>query len=158
MAAEPRIVVIDDDRNWAETLADYLRGKGFTVATAHEAREGLTLLEQGSAALALVDVNMPDMDGLEFLRRLRRRNRELAVLMVSGDDEPTLPSRALAEGARAFVPKTTPPNLLLRAVRQALAAGAFGPQAGGTPPRKRHLPALRSVGRTLPVPRPPQTP
>jgi len=136
-------------------------GAGQGLLGRHRARprDGLSLLEQKSAALALIDLHMPDMDGLKLLRNLRRRNANVTVLMLSGDDEPRLPPRVIAQGAKAFVPKATPPNLLLRAVRQARAVGAFGPRKGSAEPlNRRRLPVPRSAGRTLPVPsRPPPT-
>lgn len=152
MSAGPHILLVDDDRNWVETLADYLRSKGYTVQAAHDGHSGLALLTQDHVALALIDQNMPDLDGLEVLQRLREFNRGVITLLVSGDDEPSLAARARAAGAQGFIPKTTPPPLLLRAVQQALAA-ANAP-ARATPSRP-HLPVLRRASRTLPVPRPP---
>lgn len=151
MNTEPRIVLIDDDRNWAETFADFLRAKGFGVQTAYAATDGLALLEKINVALVLVDFNMPDMDGLSLVRRLRQVQNEVTVLLVSGDDEPSLAARALTAGARAFVPKSSPPNILLKAVQQALDFVVNG-RSNARDPSKRHLPALRKLYRTLPVP------
>src|SRR6202030_1173313 len=102
MNAPYSILLIDDDRAWRETLADYLEGKGFHVRTVEGARQGLALLERGNIPGALIDFNRPDMNGPELLRRLWRRRRDLAVSFVSGEDDPSLPRRALAEGAQAF--------------------------------------------------------
>lgn len=141
MIANGRIILVDDDRNWAETLADYLRTRGYEVDLAHEGRAGLALLQQTQVSLVLVDYHMPDMDGLELLRRLRRLNRTVNVLMVSGADEPTLAKRVLALGATGFLPKTTPAADLLRTVRQALERSIW----------RRYLPVPRLAGRYLPV-------
>lgn len=146
MSAEAQIMLIDDDPDWAETLADYLRGKGFRVQVANGGCAGLEFLAKHAIPLALVDWNMPDLDGLELLRKLRQRNREIAVFLLSGDDEASLSERAVAEGAKGFLPKSTPPNLLLRTVRQALDAVMRRPSPG-----KRYLPALRRNGRLLPA-------
>lgn len=145
MNLEPRIVLIDDDRVWAESLADYLRVKGFAVQTAHEGGSGLALLETQSVSLVLVDYHMPDMTGLELLQRVRRVNMSVSILMVSGADEPSLAERAVAGGAAGFLPKTTPPDTLLDSVRQALLKSvAFC---------KRYLPVPRRASRHfLPVP------
>lgn len=151
MNAEPRIALIDDDRNWAETFADFLRTKGFGVQTAYAAAEGLALLEKINVSLVLVDLNMPDMDGLSLVRRLRQRQNEVTVLLVSGDDEPSLVARALAAGVRAFVPKSSPPGMLLKAVQEALGLVING-RSKSRDHSKRHLPVLRKLYRTLPVP------
>src|SRR5438270_11127664 len=98
MAMDTRapIVLIDDDRAWRETLADYLSEKGFQVHTAEGGTHGLKLLEEYDVPLALVDYHMPGMDGLELLRHLRRQQRKVAVLLFSSDDDPSLQARALA--------------------------------------------------------------
>jgi DNA-binding NarL/FixJ family response regulator len=103
--------------------------------------------------LAIVDYHMPEMNGLELLRRLRRSGRELAVLMLSSDDDPTLPARALAEGARAFLPKTMAPARLLRSLLQAVRASDVAVESPvGEAPWERLLPVPVRVDLYLPVP------
>jgi DNA-binding NarL/FixJ family response regulator len=70
---------------------------------------------------------MGEMDGLALLRQLRLRARPVMSFMLSSDDDPTLPARALAEGARGFLLKTTNPALLLRTLVQTLTAPAVEP-------------------------------
>jgi DNA-binding response OmpR family regulator len=145
-----RIALIDDDRAWRETLADYLQGKGFDVYPAESARRGLDMLNANDIRLAVIDFNLDEMNGLELLRRLRHRARPVTAFMLSNDDDPTLPARALAEGARAFLYKTTRPSLLLRTLTRTLTAAAAEPVV--------YLPVV--VHRTiwLPVPRPARDP
>lgn len=121
MSAPRGILLIDDDRSWLETLADYLQSKGFTVALAERAAEALDLIARPELGAAVVDYHLRGSDGLKLLTELRRR-RELPLLLVSGDDEPLLEERARAAGA-AFVPKTSSPPYLLRAIEEALASG-----------------------------------
>src|SRR5262249_33656249 len=122
MNAEYRIALIDDDRAWAETLADYLRGKGFSIDLSDDGTSGLALLGQGGIPAAVGDFNMPGLNGLELLRRLRQRGRDATVVLVSGEQEPSLAVRVRAEGGPAFLPKTASPHLLLLVVREALRA------------------------------------
>jgi DNA-binding response OmpR family regulator len=117
MSEAQHIAVIDDDRTWSETLAEYLRGKGFTVHTAEDGSSGLALLQAGGIPVAVVDCHMPGVDGPELVRRLGRR--DVAIVLVSGEDNPALAERATAAGAHAFVPKTASPRLVLQAVKQA---------------------------------------
>lgn len=121
MHAGSRIALIDDDRNWAETLAEYLHRQRFLPQTAHDGVQGLALLERTGIPVALVDLNMPGMTGLELLRLLRQRRRPVAVLLLSGEDDPTLAARVRAEGGQACLSKTASPRLVVEAVRQTLA-------------------------------------
>jgi len=149
MIPHPRIALIDDNRPWLEALSQYLRDQGWSPVTAEDGLKGLALLEDTNVSLAIIDLNMPGMDGLELLRQLRRRQQQLAVLMVSSQDDPATARRALAEGARAFLPKNASPRALLRAVRQALDAAARSarPQLETLPLWQRLLPAPRGLLR-----------
>lgn len=133
----PRIVLIDDNHSWLEALSEFLRAKGLSPTTADDALHGLALLEAGEAPLAIIDLHMPGLDGIELLRRLHRK--DIAVLMVSSDDAPATVQRARAAGARGFLAKSAPPVALLRAVFDLL--GTLDPPV---PIWQRLLPAPRS--------------
>ncbi len=120
MNAPPRIVLIDDNREWLEGLAEFLRRKGFVVQTASHPDQGLSLAVHSPVTMVLCDYHLPDMDGLQVLRRLRQFQNDVMVVLLSSDDEPDVEARALREGARAFVSKTTAPGALLRTLRQIL--------------------------------------
>jgi DNA-binding response OmpR family regulator len=154
MNASPRLALIDDDRTWLETLADYLRDAGYGVETAVGGRGGLRLLERGGIGLAVVDFHMPDLDGMELLRQLRRRRLNVDVLLMSSDDDPTLPRRVLREGAAAFLSKNTAPRQLLRSLTQTLSA-VFAEIERRSPiwsPWDRFLPVPRRAESWLPLP------
>ena len=122
MPPSPRVALIDDNRAWLETLAEYLSDKGYRVATAVGGRGGLRLLEGGGIGLAVVDFHMPDLDGMELQRQLRRRRLNVDVLLMSSDDDPALPVRVMREGAAAFLSKNEAPGRLLRSLTQTLSA------------------------------------
>ncbi|MGF1579231.1 MAG: response regulator [Gemmataceae bacterium] len=119
MEIQPRIALIDDDAFWLDTMSEFLAGRGFDIQTASSGLSGLALLKERTIPLAMVDFHMPDMDGLQLLRSLREEHHPAAVLLVSGDGDPSLPTRAREEGALGFFSKTTPPRVLLRALDQA---------------------------------------
>ncbi len=146
MSASRRVALIDDDRAWLETLAEYLSDRGYGVETALGGRRGLRLLERGGIGLAVVDFHMPDLDGVELLRQLRRRRLNVDVLLMSSDDDPALPRRVLREGASAFLSKNEPPGFLLRALTRTL-ADVLAEMA-------RRPAALSPWDRFLPAPRP----
>jgi DNA-binding response OmpR family regulator len=113
-----RIILIDNNLDWLEALAEYLRRRGFSVETASDPARGLDMVDALNAALVVCDYNMPGMNGLEFISRLLRRQRQAAVLMLSSTEEPSLARHALDLGAQAFLPKTISPPLLLQKIRQ----------------------------------------
>ena len=113
-----RVLLIDDDLLWLETLAEFLRRKGFLVLEAADAGRALEILEEEEVSLVITDYRLPGMDGLRLLHQIRQR--KVAVVMVSSEDEPGLPDRALSAGALAFVAKTTAPGQLLRKIRQVI--------------------------------------
>src|SRR5262249_23560265 len=136
---------IDDDRTWMETLAEYLRDKGYRVETALGGSRGLRLLERGGIGLAVVDFHMPDLHGVELLRQLRRRRLNVDGLLMSRRDDPAPPVGVVREGAAAFLSKNSAPGLLLRSLTQTLSA-VFAEMA-------RRPADLSRWDRFLPVPR-----
>lgn len=120
MKATHPIVLIDDDRAWLETLSDFFEEQGYRVRTALGGRQGLALLQEGDVGLVIVDFNMPEMNGLELLHQVLLRGRDLAVMFLSSEDDPTLPARVLDAGARAFLSKTMAPAKLMRALLEAV--------------------------------------
>jgi DNA-binding response OmpR family regulator len=116
----PRILLVDDDLLWLETLAEFLRRKGYVVLEAADAGKAFEILESEEVTLVISDYKLPGMDGLNLLRRIRQGRRQIAVVMVSSEDEPTLPQCVLSAGAQAFVAKTAVPGQLLRKVRQVI--------------------------------------
>src|SRR5262245_62533471 len=109
MTANATILLVDDNRAWRETLAEVLRDQGFEVYTAEGPRAGQALLDERDMLAAVIDYQMPEMDGLEWLADLRGR---LPVLMLSSEDDPSVAEQALAEGALAFLPKSLSPRRL----------------------------------------------
>ncbi len=99
------------------------------VGEAHTGSQVLPLLAQTGADLVLMDVRMPQMDGLTALRLVRERYPEVKVVMLSGLDEPEVIEQALRRGASAYVLKHIDPRDLASALRQAqqgTVLGAFG--------------------------------
>ena len=102
-----RVLVVDDHPLNLKLLRVLLEGEGYEVLTATSAAEALAVLEGTTPALLLVDIQLPDLDGLELTRRLKRdeRTRDLPVVAVTayamkGDAE-----KMLAAGCTAYVPK-----------------------------------------------------
>ena len=120
------IVLIDDDRSWAQATADLLRAEGFEVQTADNGERGLELLEETTPLLVILDAHLPRLGGLEVLREVRQSKMQLPVLIVSADDRSALINQAMGEGASGFLRKPIAAGLLLRAIRRLTATPVDG--------------------------------
>ncbi|MBV9125825.1 MAG: response regulator [Planctomycetes bacterium] len=125
------IVLIDDDRPWAQATADLLRHEGFEVQTAEDGERGLQLLDEIHPLLVILDVNLPRLGGLELLHELRQHYLDLPVLMVSSDDSSSVIAQAMGEGASGFLRKPLPSGLLLRAIRRLITTPASDEGSAG---------------------------
>ncbi len=98
------ILVIDDDRSIVELVKLYLSNEGFTVAVAHTGRDGLRLFNQNTPALVLLDLMLPELDGYEVCRQIRRESNIPIIMMTAkGDDIDTIVGLEL--GADDYVAK-----------------------------------------------------
>jgi len=113
-----RILVVDDDPAIRELFEDYLRIQGFDVVTASSGMEGLAQLEGYHPDVILLDVRMPEMDGIETLKRIVARSPAVGVLMVSGNDDLILAKEAIAHGAFDYILKPIDFGYLGRALEK----------------------------------------
>ena len=104
-----RILIVDDDERLAEMLSTYLRSRGFEVEQRVDGSSGLRALEQGRFDIVVLDVMLPDLDGLEVLRRLRSRST-VPVLMLTARGEDTDRIVGLELGADDYLPKPFNPR------------------------------------------------
>ncbi len=119
-----RILIIDDDESLTGLLRKVLERSGYEVATAANGKEGVNLYLETPADLVISDILMPEMDGLEALKELRRICPDLKVIAVSGGGARlNMDVLRVAEylGANATFEKPYKIDALLAAVRQLLA-------------------------------------
>ncbi len=111
-----RLLVIDDDTKLCRLIQEYLQPLGYEVSMAHTGPEGLALALEGNFEAIILDVMLPEMDGLEVLRRLRERS-SVPVLMLTGLGEEADRIVGLEVGADDYLPKTFSPRELLARLR-----------------------------------------
>ncbi|ADH85353.1 sigma-54-dependent transcriptional regulator [Desulfurivibrio alkaliphilus] len=117
---EGRILIIDDEASIRKGFGLLLTSEGLTVASAGGGPEGLALLERESFDIVLLDFAMPELDGLEVLRRIKRLEQDPMVIMITGYDEVALAVEAIKEGAYDYLLKPPDPDHLLMTLRRAL--------------------------------------
>ena len=131
-ALRPRILIIDDDRELAAMLAEFLGLEGFDVALRHDALEPLPLAGAEAPDLVVLDVMLPGRNGLAVLRELRSQAPRLPVVMLTARGEPVDRIVGLELGADDYVAKPFDPRELaarLRAVLRRSGTDAAGADA-----------------------------
>ena len=118
-----RILIIDDDRDQAEVLATALSRLGFETLVAHDLAVGRQLVHDRSPQLIILDIRLPDGNGLELCRQLGDDPRTLQtpVIILSGMESSDIVRRARTAGCRYFLRKPYDPNSLLLMVEDTLA-------------------------------------
>jgi two-component system, OmpR family, response regulator len=112
-----RILVVDDDLELQDLVGYALKREGYEVIAAKDAFEGLEIIEKEEIDLALLDIMMPKMDGLEMLSRLRRRNKDLRVIVMTALTAPEAAVSALRDHASDFLTKPFDLTQLISAVK-----------------------------------------
>jgi excisionase family DNA binding protein len=120
----PLILIVDDDARVREYVRVNLEMEGYSVREAASAEEGLTVLEEVSPDLVLLDVMMPEVDGWEMLRRVQERHGvgAIPVVMFSGKVGGDVAEEATARGAQGFLGKPFDPQQLIEHAKQLLPA------------------------------------
>ena len=121
-----RLLLIDDDLRLTDMVGGYLRHNGFDVDIAGSLGAGRDRLSQGAYDALLLDLMLPDGDGLDFTRELRGqpRTRRLPLLMLTARGEPTDRIVGLEIGADDYLPKPFEPRELLARVKALLRRAA----------------------------------
>jgi FixJ family two-component response regulator len=114
------ICVVDDDAAVLKALGRLLRSAGLQMMPFDNPRLFLEHAENHTITLAIIDVWMPELSGLEVQRRLHHMAPATAIIMMTGRDDPGMDRVAFAQGARAFFAKPFADAAFLEAVRTAL--------------------------------------
>jgi DNA-binding NtrC family response regulator len=117
--AEGHVLLVDDEEEFVELLAERMRTRGLTVRTAHSGAAAIALLEQESFDAVVLDMVMPEMDGLETLRRLHEKKPELQVILLTGYADLPTGITAIRQGAADYLEKPADINQLLTKINNA---------------------------------------
>jgi DNA-binding NtrC family response regulator len=115
-----KILVVEDNTSMREMLASIITEKGYAVDTAADVASGLALLKKNDYAMIVSDLQLPDLDGLSFLKKVRDLQLPFIILTAYGSIEKAV--EAIKEGAYDFIAKPVDPDYLLLMIDKALAA------------------------------------
>lgn len=119
-SAERRILIVDDETVVRDSLSRLFEDEGYTVKSAASAKEALEGLEPGNYDLALLDIRMPGMDGMQLQDKLRQVDSELLVVIMTGYASVETAVQALKQGAWDYIVKPIDPDELLHIIAKAL--------------------------------------
>jgi DNA-binding response OmpR family regulator len=103
--SEGRILVVDDELEVRLVLGEFLGARGYDVQLAESGMRALEIVEEFNPQVVLLDVTMPEMDGVETLRQLLEVRPGLSVIMVTANSDVGTTSKLLALGAADYIPK-----------------------------------------------------
>jgi two-component system repressor protein LuxO len=121
------VLIVEDQVTLARTYVAYLAGEQVRAAAAASAAEALAHMERERPGAVVLDVNLPDMNGLDLLREMRRRGISAQVVIITSDGSVNLAVAAMREGAFDFIVKPFAADRLRVAVRNALDRRPLGP-------------------------------
>ena len=131
--ADYSILITDDDRDCRETLREIMEPQGFRTFLASCGEEALDIVQDEEVHLALLDMHMLTMTGLEVLKLLRQM-RELPVILVTADATASLIRQAQQARAYSIIPKPVSKNVVIYTVVRALLRAYGGPANPEAPP------------------------
>jgi two-component system, LuxR family, response regulator FixJ len=118
--AEATVYVVDDDLAVRESLSSLIRSAGMRVEVFDSPRRFLDTAPSDGCSCLILDVRMPEFDGLELQKRLAAEGREIPIIFITGHGDVPLAVRAMKAGALEFLNKPFNDDELLEAIRDAL--------------------------------------
>jgi putative nucleotidyltransferase with HDIG domain len=120
MSVEDRILIVDDEEMISSILSRRLIQEGYSCVTAHSGKEALKHFYRDKFSLIISDIKMPEMDGIELLKRVKAVHPNLIVIIMTAYPEIDMAVEAMREGAYDFIIKPTDLDLVILSVRRAL--------------------------------------
>jgi DNA-binding NtrC family response regulator len=120
---QKNILVVDDDMSVRTTFSSVLRQEGYRVTAVKNGYEAIKAIDEEIFDLALVDLRMPGMDGIEVLERIKTRRPQTRVIIFTGYGSITTVVEAMRKGAADYLNKPFPLHELKAGVKKALENG-----------------------------------
>jgi len=100
-----RILVVDDEQDVCDMLEKFLTIKGYEVSTALSGEDALALVKEERPHIVLLDIRMPEMDGLECLESIKEIDKEIGVIMITAIKQEEVGKKAMELGAYDYITK-----------------------------------------------------
>ena len=120
MVLQHKILVVDDEHDARDLVKTFLEGKGYFVATAADGVQALSVLDDFEPNLVLLDIRMPNLNGLEALKRIKLRRPQTEVIMVTAVGNLKLAEECLRSGAFGYITKPLDLDYMTKEIQSAL--------------------------------------
>lgn len=155
VAETGRMLIVDDEDSVREVLSDYFVDRGYAVITASDGPGALAAFARERPDVVLLDVRMPGLDGLTVLKRLREADPDVAVIMVTANEDVDLARQTLSVGAFDYVAKPfdfehLDRTVVAAALRSSRAPDGVPPSGSGDPWTRLVIDVFRAVRRMDP--------
>jgi len=121
-----KILIVDDEYDIVELLEDLLLHKGYNIARAFSQAEARDQIEKFKPAIILLDIKLPDGDGVEFLKEIKVDHANIDIIMITGLADKEIALRALKNGAADYITKPIDLNYLTNSVLAKVVSGFSG--------------------------------
>ena len=115
-----KILIIDDEKDILNTLSSILEDEGFAVSKAMDGNEGLAIFEREKPDIVLLDVWMPELDGIQVLKKIKKKNKDAIVIVISGHGTISTAVEAVKVGAYDFLEKPLSIEKVLEVISRGL--------------------------------------
>jgi len=120
-----KILIVDDDEDFSKSLSELLRTSGYHTTEASSCSKAIEKVSSEDFDIALVDVMMPEVDGLDTLRELKRLKPRIVVIMVTAFSTVENAIEAIKRGASDYITKPYKPDDLLSRIRRVIEEASF---------------------------------
>ncbi|OGC02571.1 hypothetical protein A2V82_10265 [candidate division KSB1 bacterium RBG_16_48_16] len=111
------VLIVDDEQIMRESLSEWLEADEFQVSTAANGMEALRLIDEKQPNAAVIDIKMPGMDGVTLLRKIKDKNPEMPVIIITAFATVDNAVKSMKDGAFDFLTKPFPPEKLSNMLR-----------------------------------------
>jgi DNA-binding NtrC family response regulator len=116
-----KVLLVDDETDFLEVMSERMKTRGLDVSTSTSAKEALKQAQEGNYDAVVLDLMMPEMDGIEALSALKEKHPELQVILLTGHGSVEKGVEAMKLGAMDFLEKPIDLNALTEKIKQAKA-------------------------------------
>ena len=124
-----RILIVDDNYDHATGIRELINIESDyeVIGTAASAQIGISLIKKYHPDIILMDMNMPDIDGISAIQEIRKLNEKIKIIAVTGYDDPDLIFRAMKVGAKGYILKTMAASQLIYAIDEVVSGKIYLP-------------------------------